>query len=92
METDILILNELRELRRDVKRLSPDQFQNIPDASKTLGVSKVQLKKLCDLGIIPCSLLNTTSMRKRYLIDIPGTKKFIEEGGIIPNLLKGKPC
>lgn len=65
------------------------QFQKIPEAARTLGFTESNLRKLCDEGVIPCSL-ERVGKYKLYKVDIIATRKFIEEGGIIPKLLKGK--
>lgn len=60
------------------------RYQSIPKASEILGISEKKLRQYCDEGIIPCQLVSTgESKYKRYLINIPATQEWVNQGGIV---------
>jgi hypothetical protein len=86
MDTNEMILDELRRIRKVLEGNAPKRWQKIPEASVTLGVPQSALRRLADNNKIPVMVTSRTKVRKAYQIDVIRTRMFLEEGGLMPKV------
>jgi hypothetical protein len=83
------ILDELKSIRSAIEALvNTRRYQSVPEASKTLGLPASRIRKACNDGVIPCSIISNTAEKKRYLVDIMKTREVLNAGGLINLLLR----
>ena len=86
MDTNEMILEELKRIRMALESVAPKRWQKIPEASVTLGVAQSALRRLADNNKIPVMITSRTRTRKVYQIDVVKTRLFLENGGLMPKI------
>ena len=86
MEIEQVILNEIKQLRKDVAMLlNQRRYMNIPEAANCFGFTQERLRILCRDNIIEgCySLISETPKNKHYIIDSVKLDELLSQGGVI---------
>ena len=86
MDTNEMILAELRLIRMAIEATAPKRWMKIPEAAIFLQMPVSALRKLADSGKIPVSIRTRTKIRKQYVVDVIKTRQLIEQGLLLPKI------
>ena len=88
MTKEDLILKELQSIKLAVSQLvNTKKYVKITEAVKILHIPAARLRLMCKNRILPWILYNE-GKKLHFHIDIVKAKEILENGGIIPGLLK----
>jgi len=79
MDTNQLILEELRRIRIALEATMPDRWQRVPAAARLLGIPVGTLRRLVDDNKVPIMVPKKTRARKSFLVDVVATRDLLQK-------------